>query len=114
MILYSHIKADFNNNEGGNGAAMAFYQESVIIILPFSSSYVNVHYHNNKALKLGGAIFVQDSDYMDIFTKKIGPVFMKLPEKEYLPACNFDFPITVLRWLEMMCMEDGLTCVDFL
>lgn len=71
MILLSHIKADFNNNEGGNGAAMAFYQESVIIILPFSSNYVNVSYHNNNALKLGGAIFVEDSDYMDIFTKNL-------------------------------------------
>ena len=92
MILLSHIQADFNNNEGGNGAAMAFYQESVIIILTsLSSKYVNVHYHNNNAMKLGGAIFVEDSDYMDIFTKKLGPFFVKLPEEGMSSSLQFHF-----------------------
>ena len=30
MFVYSFVKAEFKNNEGGNGGAMAFYQKLVI------------------------------------------------------------------------------------
>ena len=51
-----------------------------------------MHYQNNKAQKRGGAIFVEDSDYiMDIFTKKIDPFFVKLPKEEISSSLQFLF-----------------------
>ena len=92
MIVYSNVIVEFNNNEGGNGAAMAFYQKSIILFLrKYSSKHVNVCFINNKALKRGGAIFVEDSDYMDIFTKRIDPFFIKLPTEEISSSLQFSF-----------------------
>ena len=49
----------FENNEGGDGGAMAFYEKTKLAV---GGVNVTVIFHQNKARKRGGAIFVQDSD----------------------------------------------------
>ena len=68
---------------------MAFYQKSVIYAFTKERSRcVNVSFYNNKALKRGGAIFVEDSDYMNVVTnkKKPTPSLYISQRKKYRPA----------------------------
>ena len=50
MFVYSFVKAEFKNNEGGNGGAMAFYQKSVVYAFTKERSRrVNMNFYNNMA-----------------------------------------------------------------
>ena len=93
MFVYSFVKAEFKNNVGGNGGAMAFYQKSVIYAFTKERSRrVNVSFYNNKALKRGGAIFVEDSDYMNVVTnQKTNTYFIHLPEEEISSSLQYQF-----------------------
>ena len=55
----SHV--DFLDNNGRRGGAMALYQESQIV---FSKGVTNLTFIRNDASVVGGAIFVQDFDYL--------------------------------------------------
>ena len=101
MFVYSFVKAEFKNNEGGNGGAMAFYQKSVIYAFTKERSRrVNVSFYNNKALKRGGAIFVKDSDYMNVVTnEKNQHLLYTSPRGRNIVqlTISINFQITVLR-----------------
>ena len=53
----------FTSNRGKRGGAMAFYAQSHII---FNGGITNLSFTNNQASIVGGAIYVQDSDYARI------------------------------------------------
>ena len=74
MFTISSFTADFINNQGGDGAAMSFYKKSFMILSSFEKN--NVTFHHNRALKRGGAIFVEDSDYINSLTRVIEKCFM--------------------------------------
>ena len=101
MFVYSFVKAEFVNNVGGNGGAMAFHQKSVVYaLLRKRSRRVNVSFYNNKALKRGGAIFVEDSGYMNVVTnKKNQHLLYTSPRGRNIVqlTISINFQITVLR-----------------
>ncbi|MCG8624232.1 MAG: hypothetical protein MJE68_19835, partial [Proteobacteria bacterium] len=53
----------FTNNRGRRGGAMAFYAQSHVL---FNGRVTNLTFTNNHASIVGGAIYVQDSDYAKI------------------------------------------------
>ena len=69
------FQAFFANNEGGSGGAMAFYDESYIEIF---AENVLIKLHHNKAMNKGGAIFIEDSDYIDGFTRVLKRPFLSV------------------------------------
>ena len=74
MFTDSSFIADFVNNQGGDGAAMSFYKESFMLLSSFEESVFT--FHSNRALKRGGAIFVEDSDYINSLTRQIEKCFI--------------------------------------
>ena len=54
-------RVNFLHNRGSNGGAMTFYQKAVLIL----SETTNLTFVGNHANKRGGAIFVQDEDYVE-------------------------------------------------
>ena len=76
MIL-KNTSMIFEYNEGGDGGAMAFYKESCIM-LPVINNIprcllqnscliptIEIYFHHNRARRRGGAIFIEDSDYIN-------------------------------------------------
>ena len=66
---------------------------SCICITKERSRRVNVSFYNNKVVKRGGAIFVEDSDYMNVVTnkKKTTPPSLYISQrKKYRPAYNIN------------------------
>ena len=61
--------AKFENNEGSDGGAMSFYEQTYIEKKNNNPNDVSVHFifNNNLAHKRGGAIFVEDTDYIRSF-----------------------------------------------
>ena len=53
----------FRSNRGKRGGAMAFYAQSHVL---FNGGIINLTFTNNHARIVGGAIYVQDSDYARI------------------------------------------------
>ena len=67
LYLVGRVTFSFDFNQGQDGGAMAFYKKSKIYMK--SNSNISIRFHHNRALKRGGGIFVEDSDYIDIITK---------------------------------------------
>ena len=62
--LENYTRMLFFNNTGERGGAMAFYTSSQLI---FMQGFSNLTFIGNHATIVGGAIFVQDYDYVAIF-----------------------------------------------
>ena len=76
LSVHGNFNAKFENNEGSDGGAMTFYkqaniQKDILINIDLEDELrtVSVHFifNNNLAHKRGGAIFVEDTDYIGIF-----------------------------------------------
>ena len=61
IIFKGNSQINFLHNSGTNGGAMTFYQKAVLV---FRSEATNLTFIGNHA-KRGGAIFVQDEDYVE-------------------------------------------------
>ena len=74
--------AKFENNEGSDGGAMTFYKQSYIEnkiqINTHDDDQVSAHFifNNNLAHKRGGAIFIEDVDYIESFDHKYRLFFL--------------------------------------
>ena len=65
-LIFQNSSAIFEYNQGGDGGAMAFYQKSYIVTRGKTNfETINLYFYHNKAMKRGGAIFVEDLDYMN-------------------------------------------------
>ena len=74
--------AKFENNEGSDGGAMTFYKQSYIEnkiqINTHDDDQASAHFifNNNLAHKRGGAIFIEDADYIESFDHKYRLFFL--------------------------------------
>ena len=73
--INSNFHAYFAYNEGGDGGAMAFYDESYIDVF---GDNVLIKFYHNKAKNKGGAIFIEDSDYINSFTRVLKRPFLSV------------------------------------
>lgn len=67
-IYCVHCELKFFGNRGGNGGAVSFYGRSQIRFA--RQTCFCLHFENNWASKKGGAIFVEDSDYLSLQNTK--------------------------------------------
>ena len=70
-VCFKDSSAEFVDNYGYHGGAMAFYSMSVLSLQGCKSdnNYNNrstINFTNNRAYYEGGAIFVDDSSYVDV------------------------------------------------
>ena len=64
--LYAiHIDAEFVGNHGSDGGGLSLYEGSIIYFFNYSF----LRFNNNTASRKDGAIFVEDSDYINSHTK---------------------------------------------
>ena len=66
LFIYGDFYGKFENNEGSDGGAMTFYKHSYMLKEIVEAS-VHFIFNNNLAYKRGGAIFVEDMDYIENF-----------------------------------------------
>ena len=89
-----NIRAEFGHNQGGDGGAIAFYKQAYIIPEFNNPQGLSFSFHHNVAKQRGGAIFVEDSDYVAGGIKKLGSPFF-LVAQNMVPNANtvvqFDF-----------------------
>ena len=76
----------FTSNRGKRGGAMAFYAQSHII---FDGGVTNLTFTNNYASIVGGAIYVQDSDYARIGPSHDHTFFSNTPNSLKKPTFHF-------------------------
>ena len=91
LSIFSVFTANFNNNEGGDGGAISFYKKSNVYLLTYRN--IHVKFCHNRARKRGGAIFVEDLDYIDSLTGATEMYFIQIHEVivNYLPRIQFLF-----------------------
>ena len=77
LLMSGHVAFTFDFNQGKDGGAMAFYARSRMFMGPNSNIWIN--FYHNRALKRGGAIFVEDSDYVDSITKNMDDYIIHVP-----------------------------------
>ena len=78
-IIIENANVTFEHNVGGNGGAMAFYDESYITTTGSGLVESILNFNNNRALRKGGALFVEDSDYIDSLSSVPYKYFMREP-----------------------------------
>jgi predicted outer membrane repeat protein len=61
----SNISGKFVDNHGKDGGGVSLYEYSFVIFVGYSS----LMFDHNTASRKGGAIFVEDSDYINSHTK---------------------------------------------
>ena len=90
LSVSSIFTANFSNNEGGDGGAMSFYKKSSAYLM---ADQIHVIFCHNQARKRGGAIFVEDSDYINSLTGAIETYFIQPHDVvvNYLPRIRFLF-----------------------
>jgi hypothetical protein len=76
----------FTSNRGKRGGAMAFYARSHIL---FNGGITNFTFTNNHASIVGGAIYVQDSDYTRIGHHNYRTQFFSIPNTIKKPTFYF-------------------------
>ena len=76
----------FTNNRGRRGGAMAFYAQSHVL---FNGRVTNLTFTNNHASIVGGAIYVQDSDYARIGRRKYYTQFFNIRNSNKKQAFHF-------------------------
>ena len=62
VTFKGNSQINFLHNSGANGGAMTFYQKAALV---FRSETTNFTFIGNHANRRGGAIFVQDEDYVE-------------------------------------------------
>ena len=65
LSIIANVSALFEGNSGQNGGAIALYKTSYIVLV----NHLLMQFCHNTALNKGGAIFVEDIDYIDSHTK---------------------------------------------
>ena len=89
-VKVSKFIANFEYNIGSDGGAIALYEHSFF----YCSDFCQLKLYHNKASKLGGAIFVEDTDYINSYTRVIvglpfqKPSFLPTDEKIILDFVN--------------------------
>ena len=63
ILFVDKFKASFGYNQGGDGGAIAFYEQAQIFFNTWCFLCI-LTFHQNVAEQRGGAIFVEDSDYI--------------------------------------------------
>ena len=85
----------FEYNEGGDGGGMAFYEKSYIRRQQKNEMHnktIDIHFYYNKAHGRGGAIFVQDTDYIEGLTGYQYDYFVSTPTfQSYSPKVHLHF-----------------------
>jgi hypothetical protein len=66
-VKVSKFIANFEYNIGSNGGAISFYEHSFF----YCSDLCQLNLYHNKASERGGAIFVEDTDYINSYTRVI-------------------------------------------
>ena len=88
-LIFENSNATFEYNEGGDGGAMAFYEKSYMLVRGKSDlETINLNFYCNKAVKRGGAIFVEDLDYMNSVTHMSYIFFIRSPH-EYIEMADY-------------------------
>ena len=78
-IVIEDTNATFEYNEGEDGGAMAFYQGSYITTTGSGEKESILNFRKNKARKRGGAIFVEDTDYVESLASVPYKYFLREP-----------------------------------
>ena len=79
-LILQNSSAFYEYNQGGDGGAMTFYQKSYIVARGKTNfETIHLHFYHNKAVKRGGAIFVEDLDYMNSVTHMNYVFFIRRP-----------------------------------
>ena len=87
LIFKEGSNSLFTKNRGRRGGAMAFYAQSHIV---FISGITNLTFMNNHASIVGGAIYVQDSDYERIGRRNYHTqFFFNIPNSNKKPTFHF-------------------------
>ena len=104
-ISVGELYAKFENNEGSNGGAMAFYGKSSIWkIESYDVIVVTFTFHHNVAHKRGGAIFVEDRDYIRSYDHN----YDELPFLGRMGRSLLEFVNNTANISGNKCVEDGL------
>ena len=82
----SNISGKFMDNRGKDGGGLSLYERSFLVFVGYSSL---IFYHNTASRK-GGAIFVEDSDYINSHTK----VSRSLRALTFLSRSKIDLVLT--------------------
>ena len=92
-LVFENSIATFEFNQGGDGGAMTFYQKSYIVTRGRGNfEAINLHFYHNKAVKRGGAIFVEDLDYMNSVTRMSYVFFIRRPQDAGMPGYVYISP----------------------